>query len=144
MTGELGPENMLIYSEQIYAQDQDIAQLESIGSFEKGILFLVNKTDYTTENAELFLKIMSAAELSETDYKLVVLPTHLNPLSIISELKPSRLISFDTPAGSLTKILDTVVQINNIQLLSTNSLRKIGSESAAKKSFWNALKKIIK
>lgn len=143
MKAQLGPENLLIYSESIYENSCDSSQLVSMGQFEKSILFLVNESDFSDDNKALFNKICGAVELSEKDYKLIVLPNNTNALSIINELKPSKLICFDIKISSLSKLLDNVIQINGNQHLITNSISTISSNPTAKKSFWNALKKII-
>lgn len=145
------PENIPIDNELIKTDsslsDNNQADLLFRGSNERNILFLVQNQEqeyFSFEAEDAFLKTLAALKLSLKDVAVInqrIVEKSVDEVKKV--MKPKVCIVCEGENTANQSIFNQIIEVDGIACLHTYSFEEMLTDTNKKRSFWNAIKRII-
>ncbi len=138
-----------IYNEILYTSEfTGDKPINLIGKYEKKILIVLNKSDFTTEQEELLMKMLQACKITSQDYGILLREDETPVIHFVRHFTPEVLIVFgmtlDLPHMRLNKPLNKPFRFNQIKMLLSYSLQELQANTTFKSDLWsNGLKPLF-
>lgn len=138
-----------IYNEILYTSDfMGDKPINLIGKYKKKILIIAEKSDFSTEQESLLMKMLQACKINEQDYGILLRENETPVVQLLRQHSPDVLILFgmnlDLPHMRLNKALNKPFRFNRIKMLLTHSLLTLQSNASFKSDLWtNGLKPLF-
>lgn len=141
-------ELLAVYTETLYTSGAGLKEsCTEIGNFEKKILAICRQSEWNPGNEEFLSRILHSCQLSEKDYRILVIANENKITDHINHLQPEVLFLFDLNLNSevvkLNKIKYKPFRFNNIKMVLADTLEVLKSDKEKRNALWNQSIKVL-